>query len=56
MNRVARPRLLLLLTLCLPMTAAAQVRAGGHVVRVTASDTTPVAGAKIMLHRISREA
>jgi hypothetical protein len=38
------------------MTAAAQVRAGGHVVRVTASDTTPVAGAKIMLHRISREA
>jgi hypothetical protein len=48
-------RLALLLSMLLPLTAAAQARAGGKVVRITASDTTPVRGAKVMLHRIGRQ-
>jgi hypothetical protein len=56
MSRVALSRFVFLLTMVLPVTAGAQIRAGGQVVRITASDTLPVAGAKIMLHRIGRDA
>lgn len=56
MIRPALLRLVLCLTLLVPVTAAAQARAGGRVVRITASDTTPVLGAKVMLHRIGRQA
>lgn len=55
---MSRPALLHILFLCttlIPIAAGAQVRAGGRVVRVTATDTLPVQGAKVMLHRIGRQ-
>lgn len=43
------------LTLLVSPLAAQQLRAGGTVVRITAADTIAVPGAKVMLHRISRD-
>lgn len=56
MSRTLLQRLALLLLLSPTSGAAQQIRAGGHVVRITPTDTVPVPGAKVMLHRIGRDA
>src|SRR5690606_13795534 len=38
-----------------PITAGAPITAGGQVVRITANDTVPAAGADVVLHRIGRD-
>lgn len=48
-------RLVVALLLLLPASVSAQVRAGGRVVRITASDTITITAAKVMLHRIARD-
>jgi hypothetical protein len=55
MSRTLLPRLVLALLLLLPASGSAQVRAGGRVVRITASDTITITAAKVMLHRIARD-
>ncbi|HUF35214.1 MAG TPA: hypothetical protein VMN37_04645 [Gemmatimonadales bacterium] len=42
--------------LALPVDAGAQAAAAGRVVRPGASDTTPVAGVRVVLHRIGADA
>lgn len=56
MSRDRLARCILLVLLALPLRLSAQqLRAGGQVVRITATDTIPVGGTKVMLHRIGRE-
>lgn len=52
----ARLRLLLVLVPAVPALAAGQSVAAGRVVRTVGADSLPVAGARVLLHRVGRGA